>query len=294
MTSTAQKFFNAGARYIQKPTLSALAHQPTLNKVFEATSALTTRPLRGCEQRFTFLDRFRIRRMLPAQGGDNLLLYFHGGGFTIGSSFTHRWLAARLAAQIGAQAWLPDYRLAPRHPFPAAPEDCFAAYEHALWSYTADRIVLGGDSAGGTLVLNTITRIAKAGLPQPAAIGLLSPLADLTGSSPSRETFRHSDMLLPAKWVERCIPAYLNGQPPDDPTVSPLFADLSMTPPCALHVAEGEMLYDDAERLAGVLPDLGYHCWDNVPHVWQLAAGWTTEADTSLSVMAHYLKLHLP
>lgn len=294
MNTFAQKFFNGFARYVQKPTLAHVAHQPTLGRIFDATAALMTRPLRGCEQRFTFLDDFRIRRMIPAEAGENLLLYFHGGGFTIGSSLTHRWLAARLAAQIGAQAWLPDYRLAPAHPYPAAPDDCLAAYRHALDSYPAERIVVAGDSAGGCLALNLSTRLTEAGLPQPAALALLSPVTDLSGGFESRKTFRDSDMLLPAKWLARCMPAYLNGHDPRDPQASPAFADLSDTPPTALHVAEGEVLFDDSADLAKRLPRVDHHIFWDVPHVWQLEAGWTTEAERSLRLIAAYLRQHLP
>lgn len=294
MTSFAQKLFNAGAKHVQKPTLAMVAHQPTLSKIFEATAALTTRPLRGCAQRFTELPNFRIRRVIPDNEAQNLLLYFHGGGFTIGSSFSHRWLAARLAAHCDAQAWLPDYRLAPKHPYPAAPEDCLAAYKHALETYPAERIVMAGDSAGGTLVLNTITRAHAAGLPLPAAIGLLSPLADLSPGVTGRADRRDTDMLLPSKWVDRATAAYLGPNAPSDPAISPLLGDLSMVPYCALHVAEEEWLYNDAERLADILPDVDFQVWTNVPHVWQLAAGWTAEADASLHHMANDFRAHLP
>lgn len=294
MTSRAQKLFNIGARYVQRPTLALIPHQPTLSKVFEGTAALTTRPLKGCAQRFTKLPNFPIRRMIPDRNAPNLLLYFHGGGFTIGSSFTHRWLAARLAAGCDAQAWLPDYRLAPAHPYPAGPEDCLAAYKHALESYPAERIVMAGDSAGGTLVLNTIARAHAAGLPLPAAIGLLSPLADLTAGVKARAGRRDTDMLLPSKWVDRALAAYLGPHTPADPAISPLMGDLSMMPPSALHVAEDEWLYNDAERLADALPDVDFQVWENVPHVWQLAAGWTAEADESLLFMANSFRVHLP
>lgn len=294
MTSTAQKIFGTLARRIQKPTLALVAHQPTLNKIFEATSILTTRPLRGCAQRFTFLDGFRIRRMIPANAGDNLLLYFHGGGFTIGSSLTHRHLAARLAAQIGAQAWLPDYRLAPAHPYPAGPDDCLAAYKHALESYPPERIVVAGDSAGGCLALNLSTRLKDASLPQPAALALLSPVTDLSGGFESRKAFRDTDMLLPHAWVQRALGHYLGAQDPTDPAISPAFADLSHVPPTALHWTVDEMLADDAEDLVSKLPQVACHRQEGVPHVWQLAAGWTPEADTSLEIMATYLNTHLP
>jgi acetyl esterase/lipase len=293
MTSKTQKMFNLWARYVQKPTLAMVAHQPTLGKILDLTAA-AEKKLPGTKTDFINLPDFRVRHLAPPNADKNLLIYFHGGGFTIGSSFSHQWLAARLADQIGAETWLPDYRLAPAHPYPAAPDDCLAAYRHALKTTDPDRIVLAGDSAGGTLVLNTITRIAKTDLPQPAAIALLSPLADLTGNNPSRETYRHSDMLLPDAWVKRSGRHYLAGADPRDPDISPQHADLSMAPPCALHVAHGEMLFDDAERLAELLPTVDYRKWHDVPHVWQLAAGRSPEADASLRLMAEFLNKHLP
>ena len=294
MTSNAQRLMNGFARYVQKPTLAMVAHQPTLSRIFDGTAALLYRRLPGCAQRFTFFDTYRIRRMIPKGAGENLLLYFHGGGFCIGSSFTHRWLAARLAAQIGAQAWVVDYRLAPANPFPAAQEDCLAAYRHALDHYPAERIVVAGDSAGGGLGLSLCVRLLAEGLPLPAALGLLSPLADLSGQFESRKSFRDTDMILPASWVDRALAHYLDGHDPKDPNISPAFADLSAMPPVALHWATGEMVAGDAEFLAQVLPAVECHEAEDVPHVWQLAAGWTPEADLSVEKMATYLRTHLP
>ena len=294
MTSLPQKLFNGFARYIEKPLLAHIAHQPTLAKTLDALAVPGMRPLRSTKCARLYTPNFRIRRMIPTTATGKLLLYFHGGGFTVGSSFTHRWLGARIAAGISAEAWLPDYRLAPEHPYPAAPDDCLAAYKLALTCFAPKRIVLGGDSAGGTLVLNTVTRIAALGLPQPAALALLSPLTDLEGTGPSRETFRDTDMLLPHKWIARCLPAYLAGRDPKDPDISPAFADLSMAPPAALHAAEGEMLYDDAAQLATKLREVDFQTWNNVPHVWQLAAGWTAEADMSVSTLTQALRAHLP
>ena len=89
------------------------------------------------------------------------------------------------------------------------------------------------------------------------------------------------------------MPAYLAGGDPKDPDISPAYADLSMAPPTALHVAEGEILYDDATRLAETLPQVDFQTWRNVPHVWQLAAGWTAEADASVAALTEALRPHL-
>lgn len=293
MISTAQKFFNGFARYVQKPTLALIAHQPTLNKVFEVVS-LSAKSVPGTRQDWHLMPNFRIRQMRTPTSDQNLLLYFHGGGFTIGSSLTHRWLAAHLGHKIGAQIWVPDYRLAPRHPYPAGPTDCFETYREALKTTPPERIVIAGDSAGGCLVLNTVTRIAAAGLPQPAAIGLLSPVTDLAHRNASHHSFRDTDMLLPAKWIDRALTAYLDGHDPLDPQISPQDADLSFAPPAFIQVAEGEMLYDDAILTAKQLPQAELDIWQDVPHVWQLGVGRSPEANEAVARMTEFFNAHLP
>src|SRR6204780_4506750 len=115
--------------------------------------------------------------ILP-DGGDasRLIIYYHGGGFFLFSSHPYRVTTTNLARVSGSAVFVPDYRLAPENPAPAAHDDAFGVYQWALkQGYAADRIALGGDSAGGNLALATILRARDAGLPLPSALVLFSP-----------------------------------------------------------------------------------------------------------------------
>ncbi|MGR3503875.1 alpha/beta hydrolase [Pseudaestuariivita sp.] len=294
MTSRTQHLFNLNARYLQKPMLARVANQPLLRCMFAAT-AFSAKPLRGTRTMRADKNGVEVQVQTPPSAGSALLIYIHGGGFTIGSSFTHRWLGAWLGEAIGAKVWLPDYRMAPETPYPAAPEDCLAVYKAALAEYAPEQIVIAGDSAGGCLTLTTALRARDAGLPQPAALGLLSPATDLDMASPANTEAlaRDDDMLLPAAWAHRAIPLYLAGHDPKDPGVSPLYADLSDLPPTLLHVGREELLYSHATRLAAKSPQVTVEPWSDVHHVWQLNVGRTREATDSVTRIGAFLKGHL-
>jgi monoterpene epsilon-lactone hydrolase len=103
------------------------------------------------------------------------VLYLHGGGYGIGSPRSHRHLAAAIAQAAHAEALLPDYRLAPEHPFPAALDDAVTAYRHVLKHTPAAQVAVVGDSAGGGLTIATLLAARDAGLAMPAAAVCLSP-----------------------------------------------------------------------------------------------------------------------
>src|SRR5260370_33124587 len=119
--------------------------------------------------------------ILPEGGDDSrLIIHYHGGGFVIGSSRTHRVIASNLARAAGSAVLVPDYRLAPENPAPAAHDDAFAVYQWALsQGYTPERVALSGDSVGGNLALATAMRVKEAGLPLPSSLTLASPWLDL-------------------------------------------------------------------------------------------------------------------
>ena len=128
--------------------------------------------------------------ILPA-GGDarRLIIFYHGGGYLFGSSRTHRVIASNLARAAGSAALVPDYRLAPENPAPAAHDDAFAVYQWALkqGGYGSSKVALSGDSVGGNLALATAVRAKEAGLPQPAALTLASPWLDLAREGASHQ-----------------------------------------------------------------------------------------------------------
>ena len=228
------------------------------------------------------------------------LLYLHGGGFVAGSPRTHRPITAALALQ-GLRVFVPDYRLAPEHPFPAATQDVLAAYQALRAAASApgqgSRLVVAGDSAGGNLALGLMLQLRDAGQAPPDAAALFSPVADLTGASPSITSNAGRDAMFSGPELATMLAAYLAGADPALPLVSPLLADLAGLPPLLLHVGRDECLRDDSLRLAqkareaGVLVDLQVVA--GVAHVWQ-NMHWLPEARRSIVAAARFLQTAQP
>jgi epsilon-lactone hydrolase len=181
---------------------------------------------------------------------DPTLLFFHGGGYVMGSAFGYRHLAGALAVAAQASAVVPEYRLAPEHPFPAALEDSMRAYLWMLDSGTdPQRITLAGDSAGGGLVLAVLLSLKQERLALPGGAVLFCPGVDLT--------FEHVDRLpsepqpaLSLDQLRSFVASYLDGHPIDDPLVSPLRGDLTGLPPMLIQGGIGDVMVEDAQRLA--------------------------------------------
>lgn len=191
------------------------------------------------------------RLTLPTLTQDSALLYFHGGGYVIGSAASHRAVVAKYVVGAGIPALVPDYRLAPEHPFPAAVDDAIAAYRTLLDAGIApDRIVLGGDSAGGGLCLATLVALRDQGIPLPAGAFALSPWTDLANTGASLESNVAVD---PLTWRESWAifsEYYAGDHDPTEPWISPLYADLGGLPPLRIYVGGYELLRDDSVRFA--------------------------------------------
>ena len=228
-----------------------------------------------------------------AEAGRALLL-LHGGAYVLGGPASHGALAGQLGQAAGAEAYLPDYRLAPEHPYPAALDDALAAYRWLLQRYQPGQISIAGDSAGGNLTLATAIAIRDAGLPQPAALALISPWVDLTHSGESIRTRAARDPMLRLSWIAAGAQFYRGGLALDDARLSPLFAELNGLPPMMIHVGSEEILYSDAERLAQRARDAGVEvslqCFDGLWHDFQLQAGLLAEADASIAELGEFLR----
>lgn len=221
------------------------------------------------------------------------LLYLHGGGFVGCSPRTHRPITAALARR-GARVFVPDYRLAPEHRFPAAVEDACAAWRAlAAQAPAGRRLVVAGDSAGGNLALSLMQVMRDEGARLPDAAALFSPATDLTGGSPSLHTNAERDAMFQGEGLQHLARAYLGEADAAHPLASPLLGDLRGLPPLLVHVGEDEALRDDSLRLAEQATAAGVNValtvWPGVPHVWQLLSR-LPEARRSIRAAFEFLR----
>lgn len=209
-----------------------------------------------------------IRPAIPA---GNLLYYIHGGGFTLGSSGIPLPFLMEISHRLGLTCFSLDYRLAPEHPFPAAPEDVFSAYCELLKiGYSPEHIVVCGESAGATLSLVLLHQVKSAGLSLPAAVVSMSPVTDAV-SGPDRNSDRVLDGL-PS--IDQVWEVYAPGADLADPCLSPARGDLSGFPPVFLSVGGNEPLLADSlaytknAALAGT--DIHLHVGGSMIHTYPL------------------------
>ena len=211
----------------------------------------------------------------PGARADAVVLYFHGGGYAIGSPRSHRHLAAALARAAGTRALLLDYRLAPEHPFPAAVEDAVSGYRYLLSrGIRPGRIAIAGDSAGGGLVVAAMLAIREAGLPQPACGWCISPWVDMEGIGETISTKAEADPMVQREGLLEMASLYLNGADPRSPLAAPIYADLRGLSPLLIQVGAAETLLDDAIRLAKIAGAadvrVDLQIWPEMVHVWHL------------------------
>ncbi|MDA5195024.1 alpha/beta hydrolase [Alphaproteobacteria bacterium LMG 31809] len=225
------------------------------------------------------------------------LLYLHGGAFVAGSARSHRQITTMLALETNLPVYALEYRLAPEHPFPAALDDCLAAYQALLETVgDARRIFLVGDSAGGNLLLSALCQLRNDGMTLPGAAVAISPSTDLSCSSDSYETRKDQDFFLSRAGLEKDFATYLGSASPMDPAASPLYQDLHGLPPLLLQVGSDEILLDDSRRFADKLRASGgeveLEIWPDMIHVWHFFPHWLPEARSAVQAIAKFISRH--
>jgi acetyl esterase/lipase len=232
-----------------------------------------------------------------AKPGRPAVLYFHGGGYAIGTAAETIGLPGQIAARNGVTVLSVDYRLAPENPFPAALTDGLDAYQAALDAYPPTQLAIAGESAGGGLALATLLAAKRRGLAMPAAAFVMSPWVDLTLSGASSDTKAEVDPVLYRAALELRAREYAGSRTLTDPLLSPLFGDFDGFPPLLVQAGSHECLLDDAVRLAGrAATDNVATTLDITPgvhHVFQAVAGLLDEADTALQRATMFLSQHL-
>jgi len=221
------------------------------------------------------LDEIPAEWVIPSDPiKDHVILYLHGGGWIIGSPSTCRRLSSAIAKVASIKILSIDYRLAPEHPFPEPLEDCVNAYKWLLSNgFKNDHIIIAGESAGGNLTLTTLLKIRDLGIDLPAGGICLSPATDLTLADKSFFKNAETDPILADIGIFWWMVAYLSGENPRNPYVSPLFAALKGLPPILLQASSCEMLYSDTTRFVEKAKKAGINAilqsWDDMTHVFQ-------------------------
>ena len=227
------------------------------------------------------------------------VLYLHGGGYVLGSANALINFAGQIAARVGADTFVPEYQLAPEHPFPAAIDDALAAYR-GLVAEGAERIVVVGDSAGGGLTLALLSALAADKAKetvQPAGAAVMSPWTDLALTGDSFETRAEADPIFTRGVLQGFADMYVQGHDAKNPKASPLYARLRNLPPIRIDVGDDEVLladstrYADRARTAGVQVTLSV--WEGMPHVFQSSIGRFLAAEQSLDAIGDFLHQRL-
>jgi monoterpene epsilon-lactone hydrolase len=232
----------------------------------------------------------------PAQfRPDEAILYLHAGWFSLGTANAYRHLVAHVAARSSAQAFIPDYRLAPEHPFPAATDDVLASYR-GLSKIGIQRIAIAGDSAGGNLALVLASCVTADDFRANAIlVGVVvqSPLTDLSLESQTYETRAEADPFFTRAQAADFVTAYLDGADPKHPLASPLYARFSGLPAIRVHVGDDEVLLDDSrryvERAAAAGVDARLDVWMGMPHGFAGSVGQLKASARALDAIGAFL-----
>ncbi len=237
-----------------------------------------------------------FRYVPPGADETRAIVYFHGGGYCIGSERSHEMIVTRLAGMAGCPLWFPLYRLAPEHPFPVPVEDCIAAWQgFAELGAEPDRVGFAGDSAGGGLVFSISQAARDRGMALPKCCVALSPWTDMEGVGTWRVGDPERDAFLSPAELDMFVDGFLAGADRRDPLAAPILGSFQGLPPFLIQASRSELLYDDAIRLAEALeragnPALLELAEEGTPHVWHHMAPDVPEALRALGNAAAYMR----
>jgi epsilon-lactone hydrolase len=240
------------------------------------------------------LGRLKVESVRAVPAPRCVVLHLHGGAFIMGSPASYRNRAMRLSYRCNAEVFVPDYRLAPEHPYPAALDDALAAFQHVRTLRPHAPLFISGDSAGGGLALSLMRRLRELGASLPNGAVLLSPWTDLSGSGASVETNRLKDLWLTRAHLRQWARAYAANEDLRSPLVSPVFGDLSALPPLLLLVGEDEILLDDALRVVAAAALTGttsaqLHVGIGMQHDWPFTLPWLDESRLAWQVISRFV-----
>ncbi len=231
--------------------------------------------------------------LTPGADPERVLLFLHGGGYMAGSLTSHRHLMAEAGRQLGARTLALHYRRAPENKYPAALEDTLAGYRFLLAEgVRPEHILLGGESAGGGLILQALLRLRDAGERLPGGAWFASPWIDLANRGSTMLSKAAADPMISKPYLDDLATQYLGDADPADPAVSPVQADLRGLPPMLIQVGSAETLLEDAVRLAEAAANadlrVSLQVWPRMIHAWHLFHQQLEEGRQSLAEVAAF------
>ena len=242
------------------------------------------------------IDEIHSEWLVPAGAShEKVILYLHGGGYVTGCIEDHRMLCGLLATATGVKVLIPEYRLAPENPFPAALDDALKIYHWLLAQGTSSaNIIIAGDSAGGGLSVATVLALKDKNVSLPAAVLCLSPWVDLTLKNQSHITKVKAEALLRTDVLREWALCYTDESNLTNPLVSPIFADFHGFPPLLIQVGSEEILFGDsvllAEKAKADGADVTLKIWDGMWHVWQALGGLLPENKKTFEEIGQFVR----
>jgi epsilon-lactone hydrolase len=296
-----------------KRWVSLRAYGVVTSTLFGATTPPLT--MRARFERFGQVSRQKLQRKFPTlvfqdhaigelaiesicavEVPPRVILYLHGGAFFMGSPASYRNRTMRLSYRCHAEVFVPAYRLAPEHPYPAALDDVLAAWKLVQTLRPDASLFVAGDSAGGGLALSLLVRLRDLGLPMPNGAVLLSPWTDLTVSGASIDANHGKDLWFTRKHLETWARYYVGRADAQLPYISPVFADLSDLPSLLLLIGENELLLDDALRVQDTAVEKGTDAsvliGKGMQHDWPLTLPWLEESRAAWKTMRGFFEEH--
>jgi monoterpene epsilon-lactone hydrolase len=241
------------------------------------------------------IDGIRAAWIYPSNSeGEKVVLHLHGGGYVVGGIDSYQMMCGLMAQTLKTKILLPEYRLAPENPFPAAVDDALKIYRWLLvQGYQPGNIVISGDSAGGGLSIAAALSLRDAGDPLPAAIVCISPWADLTFKGPSHVNKAEAEALLTTGVLREWASCYVGKEDPENPLISPIYADFTNFPPLLIQVGSEEILLDDARMLVEKAKTDGVEVWNGMWHVWHVLGNLIPESRQAFEEMRQFTQDHM-
>lgn len=226
---------------------------------------------------------------------DAVVVYIHGGAYIVGEPAGYQGVSGNFASTMGAKVFVPHYRLAPEHPFPAAIDDTLRFYKGLLEEgHSSNKIVFTGESAGGAMTVTVMVAARNSGLPLPAGGVSISPWANLEHTGISMTNREGIDPLNTKAGLTFLASVFLQGALPNHPMASPVFADVTGLPPIMIQMGEAELMLTDGMRLATHLAEnrvrMTLEVWPHMFHAWHFVSSLQPEARQAIESAALFLE----